>query len=370
MSSRQVTFAAAQLGPNQRSDPRESILSRMTALLDQAASQSPPAQVVVFPELAFTTFFPRYFIAGEQELHSYFEFESPGCPIDQSPNVKPFFEYVKRLGVDVYVGYAEAWNDGQTTEYYNSAVYYSGRSGRVLAKYRKVHLPGAFEPFPEPGATQQLEKRYFKNGISFQAFRAPGLVDDALKATATTAATATATPVPDAPPPSDGRGDPIFGMLICNDRRWPEGWRAYGLQGAEVVLCGYNTTAYAPQLLGSDLYESKPLSRAETEQEVLYHHRLSLTANSYMNACFSVNVAKAGEEDGHPLIAGTCIVDPKGYVVAEARTKEDEIVTATLDLRRCRAGKTRTFDLGRHRQLNAYGLLLERAGVEEPPLLS
>ncbi|KAL4952389.1 carbon-nitrogen hydrolase [Aspergillus filifer] len=359
MSSRQVTFAAAQLGPNQRGDSRQCILSRMTALLDKAVSQNPPAQVVVFPELAFTTFFPRHFIPDHEELQSYFEHESPEHPVDQSPNVQPFFDHVKELGVDVYVGYAEAWKGKDQTEYYNSAVYYSGRLGKVLAKYRKVHLPGVFEPFPEPGATQQLEKRYFKNGSHFDAFRVPGVVDHALKSTS------------DAPTgETDGRGDPIMGMLICNDRRWPEGWRAYGLQGAEVILCGYNTTAYAPQLLGSDLYESKPLSREEAEQEVLFHNKLSLTGNSYMNACFSVNVAKAGEEDGHPLIAGTCIVDPKGYVVAEAKTKGDEIVSATLDLRKCRAGKTKTFDLGRHRRLDAYGLLLQRAGVEEPPLLS
>ncbi|KAL4926205.1 carbon-nitrogen hydrolase [Aspergillus undulatus] len=361
MSSRQITFAAAQLGPNQLNDSRESVLSRMRSLLDKAVSQSPPAQVVVFTELAFTTFFPRHFIPDDRELKSYFEFESPDHPIDQSPNVKPFFDHVKKLGIDVYVGYAEAWTEGKTPEYYNSAVYYSGRLRKVLAKYRKVHLPGVFEPFPESGATQQLEKRYFKNGNRFDAFRVPGLVEDTMKAT-----------TPNAPDPTDchGRGDPVFGMLICNDRRWPEGWRAYGLQGTEVVLCGYNTTAYAPQLLGSDLYEAKPLTREEAEQEVFFHNRLSLTANSYMNACFSVNVAKAGEEDGHPLIAGTCIVDPKGYVIAEAQTKEDEIVSATLDLRKCRAGKTKTFDLGRHRRLEAYGLLLQRAGVEEPPLLA
>ncbi|KAL4866198.1 hypothetical protein BDV12DRAFT_210647 [Aspergillus spectabilis] len=356
-SPRRVTFAAAQLGPIQRSDSRDSVLSRMSVLLDQAVAQTPPAQVVVFPELAFTTFFPRHFIPDDQELQSYFEPESPDLPIDQSPNVKPFFDHVKRLGLDVYVGYAEAWRDGEQTKYHNSAVYYSGRLGKVLAKYRKVHLPGVFEPFPEPGATQQLEKRYFKNGDSFNAFRVPGLVDGTLKKTS------------EDPAQIDGKGDPIFGMLICNDRRWPEGWRAYGLQGTEVVLCGYNTTAYAPQLLGSDLYESKPLSREEAEQEVLFHNRLSITANSYMNACFSVNVAKAGDEDGNPLISGTCIVDPKGYVIAEAHSKGDEIVTATLDLSKCRAGKTKTFDLGRHRRLDAYGLLLERAGVEEPPLL-
>ncbi|KAL4915713.1 carbon-nitrogen hydrolase [Aspergillus aurantiobrunneus] len=357
--SRRVTFAAAQLGPNHRGDSRQSVLSRMSALLDKAVSQSPPAQVVVFPELAFTTFFPRHFLPDD-ELQSYWEPESPDLPIDQSPNVKPFFDHVRRLGVDVYVGYAEAWSDAGHTEHYNSAVYYAGRLGRVLAKYRKVHLPGVVEPFPEPGATQQLEKRYFTNGNRFDAFRVPGLVAGTMKLTPDVSSQAT----------PNGRGDPIFGMLICNDRRWPEGWRAYGLQGAEVVLCGYNTTAYAPQLLGSDLYEARPLSRSEAEQEVLFHNRLSLTANSYMNACFSVNVAKAGEEDGHPLIAGTCIVDPKGYVVAEARSNDDEIVTATLDLQKCRAGKSKTFDLGRHRRLDAYGLLLERAGVEEPPLLS
>ncbi|KAL4875181.1 carbon-nitrogen hydrolase [Aspergillus karnatakaensis] len=353
---RQVTFAAAQLGPIQLSDSRESVLTRMSALLDQAVSQAPPAQVVVFPELAFTTFFPRHFFPDEKELQSYFEPTSPEVPIDQSPNVKPFFDHVKRLGVDVYVGYAEAWTESKTTTYYNSAVYFSGKLGRVLAKYRKVHLPGVFEPFPEPGATQQLEKRYFKNGDRFDAFRVSGLVKGAVKKGTEEKHTA-------------GKGDPIFGMLICNDRRWPEGWRAYGLQGAEVILCGYNTTAYAPQLLGSDLYETKPLSREEAEQEVLYHNRLSLTGNSYMNACFSVNVAKAGEEDGNPLIAGTCIVDPKGYVIAESKTKGDEMVSATVDLSKCRAGKTKTFDLGRHRRVDAYGVLLERAGVEEPELL-
>ncbi|KAK2008592.1 carbon-nitrogen hydrolase [Colletotrichum eremochloae] len=347
---RTIRAAAAQLGPIQRAEGRQSVLSRMCALLDSAAKDK--VKLVVFPELAFTTFFPRHFIPDDEELHGFFELETPTTPIDQSPNVKPLFDHAKKLGLDVYVGYAEAWRPDSSnkseTIYYNSATYYSGRIGRVLQKYRKVHLPGVVEPFPEPGATQQLEKRYFGNGdMGFPAFRVPDIVDET---------------------ETQGQGDPIMGMLICNDRRWPEGWRSYGLQGAELVLCGYNTTAYAPQLLGSDLYQQKPMTREETEKEVLHHNQLSITSNSYMNSCFSINVAKAGNEDGHDLISGTCIVNPKGYIIAEARTKADELVMADLDLAACRAGKAKTFDFDRHRRIDAYGLLTERAGVKEPVL--
>jgi len=42
-----------------------------------------------------------------------------------------------------------------------------------------------------------------------------------------------------------------MGMMICNDRRWPESWRCDGLQGVEVVLCGYNTAGFAPDLWGT-----------------------------------------------------------------------------------------------------------------------
>ncbi len=35
-------------------------------------------------------------------------------------------------------------------------------------------------------------------------------------------------------------------MMICNDRRWPEAWRVLGLQGVELVCCGYNSAAYDP----------------------------------------------------------------------------------------------------------------------------
>ena len=103
----------------------------------------------------------------------------------------------------------------------------------MLSKYRKVHLPGTVEPFKDPEATNQLEKRYFTPGdLGFNAFRAPGLVPDAIKKSTAKDGESTV-----------GKGDPILGMMICNDRRWPEAWRTYSLQGAEILMFGYNTGA-------------------------------------------------------------------------------------------------------------------------------
>lgn len=351
-----MKVAAAQMGPIQLADSRQSVLERMHALLDEAATQK--VQLVAFPELAFTTFFPRHYMTDQEKLSRYFEIEDPS--IEQSPNMKPLFDHAQRLGIDIYVGYAEKSEiPGQGTQLgYNTSVYYSATSKKVVAKYRKVHLPGAYEPFSNPDATQQLEKRYFLPGdLGFAAFRAPGLVDSSVKAKNDNGMSVSAT---------EGKGDPIFGMIICNDRRWPEAWRCYGLQGVELILDGYNTTAYAPELLGSDAAQS----REEAEADVLFSHRISCQGNSYQNSCFSINVAKCGNEDGGELIAGTMIVAPTGKIIAESRTKEDELVVASIDLADCRVGKEKTFAFAKHRRVEQYGRIVEQTGVIEPELLS
>ncbi|OKL63234.1 hypothetical protein UA08_01330 [Talaromyces atroroseus] len=353
-AKRPLKVAAAQLGPIHIKDSRDSVLARMIALLNQASEQA--VQVVAFPELAFTTFFPRHLLQDE-EIDSYLELDDEKLGgIRQSSNVKALFDHAESLGIDIYVGYAEKspQPDGNFI-HYNSSVYYSAAAKKVVGKYRKVHLPGVVEPFKEPGATQQLEKRYFKPGnLGFPAFRAPGLIENATKFSDAVEKGS-----------MDGTGDPIMGMLICNDRRWAEGWRSYGLQGAELVFCGYNTTAFAPQLWGA----STEISPEEAEADAVFHHKLSCQGNSYMNACFSVNIAKAGSEDGHPLIAGTIIVHPNGRILAESKSKDDELVAAEIDLADCRRGKEKTFAFHKHRRPEQYGLIVERAGVVEPGLL-
>ena len=315
--ARKITVAAAQMGPVHRWTARQEVMERLIKLLTSAAFSG--AKLVVFPELTFTTFFPRYLIHDEAELDSYFEAEVDG-DVTKSPNVKPLFDKARELEVDISVGYAERASEAR---HFNTAVYYSAKADRVISKYRKVHLPGTVEPFTTPGATQQLEKRYFKPGdFGFQAFRVPGLIEGAAKNGHTGA---------------PGTGDPILGMLICNDRRWAEAWRCYGLQGAELILDGYNTTGFAPDLLGTS---RKIMTKEQAKQEALTRSRLVIQSNSYTNAVFSINVAKCGYEDNeHCLIGGSCIVDSDGDIVAEAKTEEDEIIVAEINLEECRRGK-------------------------------
>ncbi|KAJ5640741.1 hypothetical protein N7528_000366 [Penicillium herquei] len=353
--SRKVTVAACQLGPVHLADSRQDVLKRMFSLLDQASEQG--VKLAVFPELALTTFFPRYLLK-EEELDQYFDVEDPNKGgIEQSPNVKPLFDHAKSLGIDVYVGYAERslQSDGSHIDY-NSSVYYSAQEDCIVGKYRKVHLPGSVEPKTEPGAYQQLEKRYFRPGdLGFPAFRAPGLVDGALKKNSQS----------DGNQDSTGKGDPIIGMLICNDRRWAEAWRVYGLQGMEILCCGYNTTAFQTTSSG----HAVDMSPEDAEDLVMQHHKLSCQGNSYMNACFSINVAKTGAEDGNPLVGGTIIVHPLGHIIKEAKTKEDELVVATIDLADCVRLKSTVFAFEKHRRPEHYHSIIERTGVIEPDLL-
>ncbi|KAG2413078.1 hypothetical protein HFD88_010637 [Aspergillus terreus] len=330
--SRTVRIAAAQMGTTNSWDKREDTVRRMLALLNDAADKG--AQVVLFPETSFTTFFPRYLILDEKELDAWFEHGD----IRTNPNTKALFDLAHERGVDISVGFAEATDDG---EHYNTCVYYHAATGSILSKYRKIHLPGDVEPLPDPTAVNQLEKRYFKPGnLGFNAFRIPGLT-------------------------SEGETDPIMGMMICNDRRWAESWRVLGLQGVEVVLCGYNTNGYAPQFWGL----SADMDPKEAEEMSLFHHRLVMQCHSYTNATFSVSAARCGLDDGkYPLIAGSMIVDPEGRILAESTTVADEVIIADCDLLLCRPGKQRTFDFARHRRVEHYGRILSQTGVIEPPL--
>lgn len=316
---RALKIAAAQVGAIDLNADRSGTLRRMLRLLEEAASQG--AQVVVFPETTFTTFFPRHLFQDQAKLDEFFEH---GEDITQSPNVKPLFDKAYKLGVDVAVGYAERTPSARG---FNTAVYYSSHLGKILSKYHKIHLPGTVEPFENPDAINQLEKRYFEPGdLGFEAFRAPGLVQDSLKA-GTTAGDAKA---------MAGKGDPILGMMICNDRRWPEGWRCLGLQGVELVMCGYNTAGWAPDLWGM----RKPMTPEQAEAEALFSHKLVMQANSYMNACFSISAARCGVDDGkYDLIAGSIITGPDGHIIAESKTKGDEVIVAEIDLEDCRQGK-------------------------------
>jgi predicted amidohydrolase len=311
--ARSLRIAGAQMGPVQRADSRARTLARLVALLEEAAGKG--GELVVFPELAFTTFFPRWLLS-EAELLSFFE---PAMP---NPNVQPLFDRARELGIGFYIGYAELTAQGQR---FNTSVLV-GADGRILGKYRKIHLPGSVEPRPNE-RFQQLEKRYFQYGdLGFPAWRAPASWHDA-----------------------------IMGMLICNDRRWPEAWRMLGLQGVELTLIGYNSAGYDPNG-----------GQSESAELRSFHSKLVVQANAYMNSTFAVAVAKAGNEDGAALIGGSCIVAPNGRVIAEATALGDELIVADCDLDLCLQGKTKMFNFAAHRRPQWYGPIAAQAAAVEP----
>lgn len=344
--ARKIKVAAAQVGSVHYGDDRSDTLERLIKLLRDAAQQG--ARIVSFPEITFTTFFPRHLFQSKDELDKYFEHSED---ITSAPNTAFLFQVSRELGIDICVGYSERTSTGRS---YNTCIYYSAVLGKTLHKYRKVHLPGTSEPFENPDAINQLEKRYFAPGdLGFQAFRVPGVVQDALKLDTKELETT-------------GRGDLIVGMMICNDRRWPEAWRCYGLQGVELVLCGYNSCGYAPDLWGA----KADISREDAENDALLHHRLVMQSNSYVNSCFSVSAARCGVDDGkYDLIAGSSVVDPAGRILLESTEKTDQVLVAEIDLDEAKAGKAKTFDFARHRCVEAYGRIGEQTGVVEPELL-
>ena len=304
-----VTTAAAQMGPIQRADTRSVVVNRMIALMDAAKAKG--ADFIVYPELALTTFFPRWYMEDQAEVDTWFEREMP------SPETQPLFRRAREHGMAMSFGYAELTPGG---EHFNTAIIVD-KTGVIIGKYRKIHLPGHSEY--DPNRTHQhLEKRYFLPGdLGFPVWHTMG---------------------------------GLFGMCVCNDRRWPETYRVMGLQGVEMIALGYNTPSVNSQ------------NAAEGPERRLFHNRLSLQAGAYQNASWVVAVAKAGVEDGHPLIGGSLIVDPNGIIVAECKTEEDELLVHPCDLDDTVFGKTTIFDFVRHRRIEHYGLITAQTGVVLP----
>jgi predicted amidohydrolase len=301
-----VNVAAGQLGPIARNETRTEVVARLQALMRRAHAMG--CHLIVYPELALTTFFPRWYIEDQVEIDRYFEREMPG------PETRLLFELSKQLGVGFCLGYAElAVEDGRTHRYNTSILV--DRDGTIVARYRKVHLPGHAEHEPWR-RFQHLEKRYFEPGPGFGVANAFG---------------------------------GVVGMAICNDRRWPETYRVMGLQGVEMVLIGYNTPVHNPPA-------------PEHDDLSLFHNQLVMQAGAYQNGTWVVGVAKAGIEEGVDQIGGSCIVAPSGEIVASCTTKGDEIAVASCDLDLCNSYKRTTFNFDVHRQPHAYDLIVERKG--------
>jgi len=303
--SRIITVGAAQLGPIQKDHSRDEVVIRLIALLRQAKAAD--CDLVVFPELALTTFFPRWFIDNIGEADHWYETAMP------SPVTQPLFDEAKKLGIGFCLGYAEITSDGHR---FNTQILVE-KNGDVVAKYRKVHIPGHEHHEPDR-PFQHAERYYFEPSMEgFGVWPAFG-----------------------------GR----MGMMICNDRRWPESYREMGLQGVEMILCGYNTPIhYVP----------------DPSQDILqgFHNALVMQSGAYQNGTWVIGVAKAGVEEGVDSLGQSMIVAPSGQIVAQTFTTDDELITARCDLDWCKRYTGTLFDFDKYRRPEVYTRITSQRGV-------
>lgn len=300
-----VRVAAAQLGP--ASEVASENVPRLVGLI--AAARVQGVQLIAFPELALTTYFPT--AVHDADRDAYFE-----AGLD-TPNVLAVREAARTASMALVLPFAERAAHGC----FNSAALFDA-DGALLGLYRKMHIPGTVEPQGEP--PYSLERRYFADG---------------------------------------DRGFPVYasslgriGMLICADRGFHEGWRCLGLAGAEIVVTPYNTSTNVPH---------NPRSGRSAVETLREQQPLRMRAGANMNGYFVVAPGKAGVERGVQYIGDSMVIGPWGNVLQRARSDGDELVICDLDLADAAEAKAH-LNLAEKRRPEAYRALVEPARAPLP----
>jgi beta-ureidopropionase len=276
-----VTSIRAALFQTSWTGDKESMIAvHEQAVADAAAAG---AKVMCFQELFYGPYFCQ---VQDAAFYSYAE-SVPG------PTVERFSALAARHGMVLVL---PVYEEEQPGVLYNTAAVLDA-DGTYLGKYRKHHLPQVHGFW---------EKFYFRPGnVGFPVFdTAVGKV----------------------------------GVYICYDRHFPEGWRALGLNGAQVV---FNPSATS-RGLSSYLWQLEQPAAA--------------VANEYfVGAINRVGVEELGDDD---FYGGSYFVDPEGKMVGEvASGKEPELVVRDLDLDLLTEVRNR-WAFYRDRRPDAYGGLV------------
>ena len=255
-----ITVSAAQMAPN--SESIQENVERILTMMERAKSQG--AELVAFPELALTPFFAVKYT--RQFKHYFVE--------DDSKEISWIRKKAEQLKLITIFGYAEVEN----VNYYNTAIVID-KAGKMVGKYRKVHLPA-------PMINDEMgnyEKIYFKPGnLEYTVIEAEGIK---------------------------------IGLQICYDRHFPEGFRALAKQGADII---FNLTATSS--FSCDW-------RSDT-------WKLMLRARAFENGVFIVGVNKTGKEYNKDYYGHSMIVSHLGAEVLAfgGTTDDDHLIVQTIDL--------------------------------------
>ncbi len=261
---------------------KRAMVDKHVALVTEAAGRG--AQVICLQEL----FYGPYFCA-EQESKWYDLTEK----VPDGPTTKLFAALAKKLGVVLVLPVYEEENTGV---YYNTAAVIDA-DGTFKGKFRKIHIPQCAPGF--------FEKFYFRPG---------------------------------------NMGYPVFdtavgkvGVYICYDRHFPEGARALGLNGAEVV--------FNPSATVAGLSE--------------YLWKIEQPAHAVANAYFVGAINRPGWEEPWRIgefYGQSYFCDPRGKMLAVGKRDADDIVIADMDLDLIREVRN-VWQFYRDRRPETYGAL-------------
>ncbi|HYM83052.1 MAG TPA: nitrilase-related carbon-nitrogen hydrolase [Candidatus Dormibacteraeota bacterium] len=263
---------------------KESMIAKHEACAKEAAAQG--AQFMLFQELFYGPYFCQ---VQDPAYYSYTE------RIPDGPTTRRMQALAKETGMVLVVPMYE--EDSQVSGlYYNTAAVIDA-DGRYLGKYRKTHIPhvkGFWEKF------------YFRPGnLGYPVFET-----------------------------AVGR----IGVYICYDRHFPEGARALGLNGAEIVLVPSAT--------------SRGLSEYLWRVEQVSH---ALANGYYVGTINRVGVEPLGEDD---FYGQSYFVDPRGqFIGAVGSPYEEELIVRDLDLDLITEVR-QTWQFFRDRRPEAYGDLV------------
>lgn len=263
---------------------REAMIEKHVGLIRQAAKVG--AQIVCLQEIFYGPYFP-----AEQSARWYDFAEA----VPDGPTIKLMQALAKELRLALIVPVYEIEAEG----FYYNTVAVIDREGTYLGKYRKTHIPHL-----EPGF---WEKFYFRPG---------------------------------------NLGYPVFdlgfckiGVYTCYDRHFPEGARALGLNGAEIV--------FNPSATVAGLSE--------------YLWKLEQPAHAVANGYFVGAINRVGREEPWNIgefYGQSYFCDPRGQIVAEAARDKDEVLTADLNLDMI-AEVRKTWQFFRDRRPELYGELVK-----------
>jgi len=237
---------------------KKAMMDKHRKLIEQAAKQK--VKILCLQEL----FYGPYFCA-EQETRWYALTER----VPEGPTVSEMQKLARKHKMAIVV---PIYEEDQPGVYYNTAAMIDA-DGRYLGKYRKTHIPHC-----KPGF---WEKFYFRPG---------------------------------------NLGYPVFetafakvGIYICYDRHFPEGARALGLNGAEIV--------FNPSATVAGLSE--------------YLWKLEQPAHAVANGYFVGAINRVGWEKPWKIgefYGQSYFCDPRGKIIAEGPRDEDAVVVADLNL--------------------------------------